>query len=319
MLPVTAAPSENMLPSIYSAYLCRLSTTAEARSPALEMETVEPLAPAQEMPMVLQQLHPQTIATSSNRINFQSFEEEQQRFKEDLVQFQTQCSHPLISGMIQYLLALRQENQQLRVEKAEAQQVLADHSEGVLKDIAKGLYKVIRDSPRLKAKMESRLAALEDDDHSNVELASFLRKLETEVVTASDRPRAITQNKISDGWLCLVPGQQAIEIDVDSIALEEMQRHIAILERATHAQGKGDMKSLQISMKEIRAETKSKAHPNWNKTMKSVGSWSFFTLKGLLWVSSLAVSAVPTAMAILPIILPIKCLQAIKFLIDVFL
>ncbi len=233
-------------------------------------------------------------------------EKEQQQFLADLLYFQTTCDHPAIKAMMQKIMMLKYETLQEKTEKAELKNFLAQHSETIFKDVAKGLYDVIKMSPKLKKKLDQ--FQLESD---NIEIKELIGKLE-----GSDTSIHKELKSISENWVWIIPEKEPLLIDMDLPNLKELQRQINILEKAGRSAGKEQ--SFFLEIEQLRRETHSIPKQTWGKALCKAGTLTWKAIMGIYYVVTLVKSATPTALALAPFILPLPWLSCIQFLLKVF-
>lgn len=288
-------PSENLIIEDYQPALSHHTashTNSKSRNWCLSTETTP------QLPSSLFSHYPQMGA-----------ELEHHKFLADLLHLQTSCNHPAMKGLIEYLLKLKCELSNTKIKNAQLEHLIANHSEALFQDIACDLYEKIKESPRLKKKLEQL-----KQDENNIEFNTLIDKLEMSYNASNS---TLSLHKLCENWTWVEPNKDPILVDIDIAGLDELQYQIHLLETA--GRSAGNPQQFYLDMEVVRKETQSKPSFQLGRTLYRAGEMTWQVIQGVCAMVSFLRSAAPSVLFVAPLILPLPWLRIIQFLLRVFI
>lgn len=236
-------------------------------------------------------------------------EDQHQIFQRELLQFQATCKDPVMNLMIDGVRALKQqvtqatrERDQVKIEKAELENLIGTYSRGLLMDIALKLYQIIKDSPELKRNFDE--LNLEGE---TVEVRQLLRELEKK----SEKKAKPKNENLTDGWVSLRAGPDGKSMVVN-MAIEDLKKQIEQVDNILKSRGNPQQFLVQLS--ELRKNI-GPASIKWSNVAWNALIVASYVFQALSYMSAIAAPFLPLAVAIVPYIFPEQFLSLLKILV----
>lgn len=222
-----------------------------------------------------------------------------------------QTLNPEMSKLFKYVSEVKRDNKQLKTMNTQMEDCLKTHSEAIFISIAEKLYRIIKSSPKLSARLQE--LRLKEDD---IEIKSLIEKLDVKI----DQQKASDENSLEE-WVAIQDSQSLekepvlVLIDTEAIVLEELHKQITTLQNAVKGNSSSQEFMLQVS--ELRKQTAIQKNPKTWDNLYKAGMDAISAMRGLYYVANIVISITPTILRIAPYIFPLSWLNLLQFFVSI--